>query len=94
MSEGVGDGSVNRKVGTNADAHHHKSDLVNFTVTKNTPKIILYNGIKNGKHRHNPPITIKTSAPGNKRASIQTAHFVVKAQSQTGPVGVASAYPS
>ena len=55
VSKGVGDGSVNRKVGTNADAHDHKSDLVNFTVTKDASKIILDYGIKNGKHRHDPP---------------------------------------
>ena len=34
VSEGMGDGSVDRQIGSDADAHDHKSNLIDFTVAK------------------------------------------------------------
>ena len=52
MGVGMGNRPINRQGGTNSNANHHKSDLVNLTVTKHTTEIILNHRIKNRKHRH------------------------------------------
>ena len=91
VSKYVGDGAVDGQRGTDSDAYHHKADLIDLAVAKHPSQVILDDRKEDREHGHACSNHHEDLGPRKRRASMQTAAFVVKAHNQTGPVTVASA---